>query len=145
MGSIDGIYGVIYRGMHNGKAAGGVNGCRLRARGANNDQSVLFHWKTGFTASVDVPAVSWPLRAGEDLATRFALAERQAHANKRPIQTLCICILSLRFDLRETAEARSTLRRPKPPRICVDRANRQNIPGAASLIPDTDSWHSRQE
>jgi hypothetical protein len=45
MAPVNGVYGVIYRGMHNGKAAGGVDGCRLLASGADDDQkcSVPLH------------------------------------------------------------------------------------------------------
>src|SRR5216117_1417596 len=38
MGPGDGVNSVINRGMHERKVAGGVDGCRLRARRANNRQ-----------------------------------------------------------------------------------------------------------
>src|ERR1700730_19207018 len=37
MGPIDGVDRVIYGAVHDGKAAGGVDGCRLRAGGSDND------------------------------------------------------------------------------------------------------------
>jgi len=38
MGSVDGVDGVIYRGVHDGKAAGGMDGSRLRTGGADNQK-----------------------------------------------------------------------------------------------------------
>lgn len=34
---IDGVNRIINCGVHDGKAAGRMDGCRLRARGADND------------------------------------------------------------------------------------------------------------
>ena len=51
MSSVDGVDGVIYRAVHGVKAAGGVDGCRLRARGADNDEKCsipLHHLGHGF-------------------------------------------------------------------------------------------------
>jgi hypothetical protein len=51
MSSVDGVDSVIYRAVHGGKAAGGVDGCRLRARGADNDEKCsipLHHLAHGF-------------------------------------------------------------------------------------------------
>ena len=39
--AVDGVDSVIYRSVHDGKAAGGVNGWGLCTRGANNNQECL--------------------------------------------------------------------------------------------------------
>jgi hypothetical protein len=39
--AVDGVDSVIYRSVHDGKAAAGVSGCGLCARGADNNQECL--------------------------------------------------------------------------------------------------------
>src|SRR4029077_14613697 len=79
-----------------------VAGCAPGVR--TMTRRILFHWTTTFGTSVDVPALSWPLFAGEAASKRLTSAERQAHASKKLIRSLRICISSLRFSLRITDE-----------------------------------------
>jgi hypothetical protein len=49
MGPVNGVNSVVDCGVHDRKATGWMDGCRLRAKRPHNSRSVLFHWTTGLT------------------------------------------------------------------------------------------------
>src|ERR1700758_286951 len=102
-----------------------VAGCAPGVR--TMTRRILFHWTTTFDTSVDVPALSWPLSAGEAASKRLASAERQAHASKKLIRRLRICISSLCFLVRITGEELNHAL-PAQARTCIDRRIRKIFP-----------------
>src|SRR6266568_6901308 len=102
-----------------------VAGCAPGVR--TTTRSILFHWTTGFSASVEVPAVSGPFSAGEAASKRLTSAERQEQASKKLIRSLRIYISSLRFLFRITDEELNQAF-PAQARTCIDRRIRKIFP-----------------
>src|SRR6266566_3001053 len=100
-----------------------VAGCAPGVR--TMTRRILFHWTTTFGTSV--PALSWPLFAGEAASKRLTSAERQEQASKKLIRSLRIYISSLRFLFRITDEELNQAF-PAQARTCIDRRIRKIFP-----------------